>query len=140
MKAIFNIIKTNYKKSFDFKGRQGRKEYWIFFLFSLSFFYLLVFLIEKLDYSIKFIILSLVLLIPLFSSSARRLHDGEKGDKKKYIGIWFGFSFLLVNFFNIKLGSPYISLQALWIIVFIFFQCRESNPKANAYGKLEKFG
>ena len=93
MKAIFNIIKTNYKKSFDFKGRQGRKEYWIFFLFSLSFFYLLVFLIEKLDYSIKFIILSLVLLIPLFSSSARRLHDGEKGDKKNILEYGLVFHF-----------------------------------------------
>jgi len=45
MEEIFYIIKTNYKKSFDFKGRQGRKEFWIFFLFSIFIFYFLVFLI-----------------------------------------------------------------------------------------------
>lgn len=77
-------------------------------------------------------------IIPLLSSSARRLHDGEKKDKKTYIGVWFGLSFLMANLFNVKLGSPYISLQVLWIIVFIIFQCRLSYPKSNGYGKLEK--
>ena len=33
MWSIFRIIKTNYKKSFNFKERQSRFDYWIFVLF-----------------------------------------------------------------------------------------------------------
>ena len=139
MGSIFHIIKTNYKKSFDFKGRQSRFDYWIFLLFLCLISYVVMYLSNNKIINENLSYLLFINLIPLFSSSARRLHDGEKGDKKKYIGVWFGVSFLLANLFNVKLGSPYISLQVLWIIVFIIFQCRESNPKPNGYGKLEKF-
>lgn len=137
MRWIFHIIKTNYKKSFDFKGRQGRKEFWIFFLFSIFVFYLLVFLIFRLDYYYLAILIP-VIMFPLFSSSTRRLHDGEKGNYKTLIGIYFGLSFLFVSLVNIKIGKiPIFGL--LWLIIFIIFQCRDSNPKVNGYGKLEKF-
>jgi len=136
MNLIFNIIKINYIKTFDFKSRQGRMNYWVFFLLSICLLILTTFLVMQKNY-LYFSILYPLILIPLFSASARRLHDAESGNEKKYIGIWFGLSFLFVNLFNVKLGSPYISLQALWLIVFIIFQCRKSNPKTNAYGKLE---
>jgi len=136
MNLIFNIIKINYIKTFDFKGRQGRASYWVFFLLSILLLILTTFLVMQKNY-VYFAILFPIILIPLLSASARRLHDGENGNKKTYIGVWFGLSFLFVNLFNVKLGSPYISLQSLWLIVFIFFQFRKSNPKTNAYGKLE---
>ena len=137
MGSIFHIIKTNYKKSFDFKGRQGKKEFWIFFLFSVFVFYLLMFLMFRND-NYYFAILMPVVIFPLFSSSARRLHDGEKGNYKSLIGIYFGLSFLFVSLINLKiLNFPIFGF--LWLIIFIIFQCRESNPKTNGYGKLEKF-
>ena len=139
MNWIFRIIITNYKKSFDFKGRQSRFDYWVFVLFIILITFVVMYLSNKKIINENLSFLLFINLIPLFSSSARRLHDGEKRDKKTYIGVWFGLSFLLANLFNVKLGSPYISLQVLWYIVFIIFQCRESNPKANGYGKLEKF-
>jgi uncharacterized membrane protein YhaH (DUF805 family) len=139
MWSIFRIIKTNYKKSFNFKERQNRFDYWIFVLFIILITYVVMYLSNNKIINDNLSFLLLINLIPFLSSSARRLHDAEKGDKKTYIGVWFGVSFLLVNLFNVKLGSPYISLQVLWIIVFIIFQYRESNPKANGYGKLEKF-
>jgi uncharacterized membrane protein YhaH (DUF805 family) len=139
MWSIFRIIKTNYKKSFNFKERQNRFDYWIFVLFIILITYVVMYLSNNKIINDNLSFLLLINLIPFLSSSARRLHDTEKGDKKKYIGVWFGVSFLLVNLFNVRLGSPYISLQVLWIIVFIIFQCRESNPKPNGYGKLEKF-
>ena len=83
-------------------------------------------------------ILMPVVIFPLFSSSARRLHDGEKGNYKSLIGIYFGLSFLFVSLINLKiLNFPIFGF--LWLIIFIIFQCRESNPKTNGYGKLEKF-
>ena len=137
MGSIFHIIKTNYKKSFDFKGRQGRKEFWIFFLFSIFVFYLLIGLMFRND-NYYFAILIPAVIFPLFSSSARRLHDGEKGIHKSFIGIYFGLSFLFLSLINLKiLNFPIFSF--LWIVIFIIFQCRESNPKINGYGKLEKF-
>jgi uncharacterized membrane protein YhaH (DUF805 family) len=139
MWSIFRIIKTNYKKSFNFKERQNRFDYWIFVLFIILITYVVMYLSNNKIINDNLSFLLLINLIPFLSSSARRLHDAEKGDKKTYIGVWFGVSFLLVNLFNVRLGSPYISLQVLWIIVFIIFQCRESNPKPNGYGKLEKF-
>jgi uncharacterized membrane protein YhaH (DUF805 family) len=139
MWSIFRIIKTNYKKSFNFKERQNRFDYWIFVLFIILITYVVMYLSNNKIINDNLSFLLFINLIPFLSSSARRLHDAEKGDKKTYIGVWFGVSFLIANLFNIKLGSPYISLQVLWIIVFIIFLCRESNPKANGYGKLEKF-
>ena len=139
MRSIFRIIKNNYKKTFDFKGRQSRFDYWIFVLFIIFITYVVMYLSNNKIINENLSYLLFINIIPLLSSSARRLHDGEKKDKKTYIGVWFGLSFLMANLFNVKLGSPYISLQVLWIIVFIIFQCRESNPKPNGYGKLEKF-
>jgi len=139
MNWIFRIIKTNYKKSFDFKGRQSRFDYWTFVLFIIFITSAVMYLSNNKIINENISFLLFINIIPFLSSSARRLHDGEKRDKKTYIGVWFGLSFLLANLFNVKLGSPYISLQVLWYIVFIIFQCRESNPKANGYGKLEKF-
>jgi uncharacterized membrane protein YhaH (DUF805 family) len=139
MGSIFNIILTNYKKTFDFKGRQNRFDYWTFVLFIIFITYVVMYLSNNKIINDNISFLLLINIIPLSSSSARRLHDAEKSDKKTYIGVWFGLSFLFVNLFNVKLGSPYISLQVLWIIVFIIFQCRESNPKANGYGKLENY-
>ena len=139
MGSIFRIIKTNYKKSFNFKERQNRFDYWIFILFIILITYVVMYLSNNKIINDNLSFLLFINLIPLLSSSARRLHDAEKGDKKTYIGVWFGVSFLIANLFNVKLGSPYISLQVLWYIVFIIFQCRESNPKVNGYGKLEKF-
>ena len=139
MWSIFRIIKTNYKKSFNFKERQNRFDYWIFVLFIILITYVVMYFSNNKIINDNLSFLLLINLIPFLSSSARRLHDAEKGDKKTYIGVWFGVSFILVNLFNVRLGSPYISLQVLWIIIFIIFQCRESNPKLNGYGKLEKF-
>ena len=139
MGSIFNIILKNYKKSFDFKGRQSRFDYWTFLLFIVFITYAVMYLSNNKIINDNISYLLFINVIPFLSSSARRLHDAEKGDKKTYIGVWFGVSFILVNLFNVRLGSPYISLQVLWIIIFIIFQCRESNPKPNGYGKLEKF-
>ena len=136
---IFHIIKTNYKKSFNFKGRQSRFDYWTFVLFIIFITSVVMYLSNNKIINDNISFLLFINIIPFLSSSARRLHDAEKGDKKTYIGVWFGVSFLIANLFNVKLGSPYISLQVLWYIVFIIFQCRESNTKVNGYGKLEKF-
>jgi uncharacterized membrane protein YhaH (DUF805 family) len=44
MGSIFNIILTNYKKTFDFKGRQNRFDYWTFVLFIIFITYVVMYL------------------------------------------------------------------------------------------------
>lgn len=136
--SFINIIKTNYKKSFDFKGRQGIKEYWIFFLFFILILFLLIFLVLGNDYT-YFSILFPFIIIPFLSATARRLHDGEAGNQKTYRGLWFGITFLLMNLIKIKLTFIQGLIFFVWLSALVVFCLRESNPKANGYGKLEKF-
>ena len=137
MSAI-NIILTNYKKSFDFKGRQGIKEYWTFFLFFVLIFFLLIFLVLGKDF-VYFSILFPIIIIPFLSATARRLHDGETSNKKTYTGLGFIVTFLLINFIKIKLTFIQGVIIFIWFSTFIVYLLRESNPKVNGYGKLEKW-
>lgn len=64
-----------FKKFADFSGRARRKEYWMFILFYMIFYFLLTF-IDSLTGTIIFTSLfSLASLIPSISLAARRLHD-----------------------------------------------------------------
>jgi len=82
MWSIFRIIKTNYKKSFNFKERQNRFDYWIFVLFIILITYVVMYLSNNKIINDNLSFLLLINLIPFLSSSARRLHDAEKRDKK----------------------------------------------------------
>ena len=137
MSAI-NIILTNYKKSFDYKGRQGIKEYWIFFLFFVLIFFLLIFLVLGKEF-VYFSILFPFVIIPFLSATVRRLHDGETSNKKTYTGLGFTITFLLINFIKIKLTFIQGIIIFIWFSAFIVYLLRESNPKVNGYGKFEKW-
>jgi uncharacterized membrane protein YhaH (DUF805 family) len=85
MRMIFNIILTNYKKTFDFKRRQSRFDYWTFVLFIIFITYVVMYLSNNKIINDNISFLLFINIIPLLSSSARRLHDAEKRDKKTYI-------------------------------------------------------
>lgn len=135
---IFHIIKTNYKKSFNFKERQSRFDYWIFILFIIFITFVVMYLSSNKIIHDDLSLLLFINLIPFLSSSTRRLHDGEKSIEKTFTGLAFLFSFLITSFLDFKVSNIKI-LSAIWMLTFIFFLCRESNPKINGYGKLEKF-
>jgi len=136
--SVINIIKTNYTKTFDFKGRQGIQEYWIFFLFFILVFFLLIFLVLGKDF-VYFSIIFPFIIIPFLSATARRLHDGETSNKKTYTGLAFTVTFLLINFIKIKLSFIQGVIIFIWFSAFVVYLLRESHPKVNGYGKLEKF-
>jgi uncharacterized membrane protein YhaH (DUF805 family) len=139
MWSIFRIIKKNYKKSFNFKERQNRFDYWIFVLFIILITYVVMYLSNNKIINDNLSFLLLINLIPFLSSSARRLHDGETGNKKTYTGLGFTVTFLLINFIKIKLSFIQGVIIFIWFSAFIVYLLRESNPKENGYGKLEKF-
>jgi len=136
MWSIFRIIKTNYKKSFNFKERQSRFDYWTFILFIIFISYVIGWLASIINDNILYLLI--INIIPFLSSTVRRLHDGEKDNKKTSTGLAFLISFIIISFFDFKIGKIKI-FSTIWFITLVIFLCRESNPKPNGYGKLEKF-
>ena len=136
MGSIFNIILKNYKKFFDFKGRQSRFDYWTFVLFIIFISFVIGWLGIIINDNIFY--LHIINIIPFLSSTVRRLHDGEKDNKKTSTGLAFLISFIIISFFDFKIGKIKI-FSTIWFITLVIFLCRESNPKLNGYGKLEKF-
>ena len=125
-------ISTCFKKYVDFSGRASRSEFWWFFLFRL-----LVQLPTMWIPLLGFIVF-LVLLLPTFSSTARRLHDVNR------TGWW-----MLMPIISLALGIG--AAQAVWeisipmavsmvflgligIIVLFVFLMQSSDPSSNRYG------
>jgi uncharacterized membrane protein YhaH (DUF805 family) len=92
MKWYFKVL----KQYFDFKGRAGRKEYWLFFLFNIIISISLSLLASEYKYSILplvYLAYMALLLIPSIAVAVRRMHDvGKSG--------WF----ILVPIYNFILA------------------------------------
>ena len=85
-----DCIKRVFKNAFDLKGRAPRKEYWLFTLFSIIALFISVVIdinigsfinIDgKPTFPILYLITYLILLVPSFTLSVRRMHDiGKSG-------------------------------------------------------------
>ena len=84
---IFDAVGICFKKYFVLKGRASRSEYWYFYLFSLILF-VIPYIIGGEDADIFFGLLFLILTIPSFTVSVRRLHDIDKSG-------WYVFIYLI---------------------------------------------
>ena len=91
---LITAIKTCFKKYFVFNGRAKRSEYWWFFLFLI----LASFASQLLDvvvlgqsfwinYGPINTIVNLILIIPILSAGARRLHDTNKSGWWQLLGL-----------------------------------------------------
>lgn len=116
MNYYFKLIK-HYA---DFKGRAGRKEYWMFMLFNILFFKLTILMdfllgtsIDKLSFGgLFFLAYSLFIFIPGLAFTVRRLHDvGKSG--------WF----LLIGFIPV--------IGTIWVLKLII---SDSEQVENTYG------
>ncbi len=74
---IFEAVGICFKKYFVLKGRASRSEYWYFYLFSLIL-YVIPFIIGGDNADLFIGLLFLILTIPSFTVSVRRLHDIDK--------------------------------------------------------------
>lgn len=116
MKWYLDIFKNNYA---NFSGRARRQEYWLFFLVNISVFIGFSFLSEFLNdiFDVKFfnylsVIFLLVIVIPHFAVTTRRLHDiGKSG------GYYF------VAFIPV--------IGRLWLLILL---CTEGDTGSNRYG------
>lgn len=72
MNWYLDVVKNNYARTFNYRGRTGRQEFWMFVLFVFVVFVLILPLISP---SSLAGFLLLVQFIPLFAASVRRLQD-----------------------------------------------------------------
>ena len=103
----------------DFNGRARRKEYWMFYLFSLIFSVTAIILdnvlgiaIEGIGYGPLYLIFALAVMIPNLAVMVRRLHDVNKS----------GWMFLVAL---IPIAG------AIWLLVLL---CTEGDHGDNKYG------
>jgi len=107
------------KQYSDFNGRARRKEYWMFFLFNMSFAFLAAILDNligtansELGYGVIYGLYALAMFIPGLAVGVRRLHDVGKS----------GWMMLIVLI-------PLIG--AIWLLILMV---TDSNPGENQYG------
>lgn len=105
---FITAVKTCFSKYFDFSGRAGRSEYWWFYLLGVT-----IGITTKATQSEFFAVLLLLLVIPMFSVTARRLHDINKS------GWWQLISIL-----------PLIGMIILW-----YWTAKKGNPNKNLFGE-----
>ncbi|PQJ78351.1 DUF805 domain-containing protein [Polaribacter porphyrae] len=104
----------------DFSGRARRKEYWMFTLFNIIFFYALLFILGAIAEATGIIwvifiayIYSFAMLIPNLAVIVRRLHDIGKS------GAYFFVLFIPIAGF-------------IWLLVLL---CMEGEARANQWGE-----
>ena len=110
---FFEAIKTCFKKYATFSGRATRSEFWYFFLF-----YIIVNIIAPIMdiflfdtiYGMFFWIVYIVTLLPYIAVWVRRLHDINRS------GWWC------------------LTCITPFILVLIFFLCKNSDEGTNNYG------
>ena len=144
---LITAIKTCFKKYFVFKGRSKKSEYWWFFLFLI----LASFASQLLDvvvlgqsfwvnYGLINTIVNLILIIPILSVGARRLHDTNKSGWWQLLGlIGLAISYYQKDMLTKGLiTSSYFILSFLALgtyILLIVWLASKGEKKKNKFGK-----
>ena len=156
MKDFFNnVYKVLIERRTDFAGRSTRKEYWSSWLFiQLTSIFLLIFALRARPLLLIFILFSILIIIPSFAVTVRRLHDVNKSGywlivPLPLIFISYLFLFLLslfspenqsegLNFFQIISIVTYITgifMASLWYCFPIFmFLTQKGDESDNRFG------
>ena len=143
-----NAIKTCIKKKYaNFSGRASKSEYWWFFLFCIlagvaSQLLDVVVLGQSIwvNYGTINIIVNLILIIPILSAGARRLHDTNKSGWWQLLGlIGLAISYYQKDMLTKGLiTSSYFILSFLALgtyILLIVWLASKGDKKKNKFGK-----
>ena len=144
---LITAIKTCFKKYFVFNGTAKRSEYWWFFLFCIlagvaSQLLDVVVLGQSIwvNYGTINIIVNLILIIPILSAGARRLHDTNKSGWWQLLGlIGLAISYYQKDMLTKGLiTSSYFILSFLALgtyILLIVWLASKGDKKKNKFGK-----
>lgn len=104
-----------FKRTFDFKGRARRKEYWMFILLIVIFLFIIGFISDIIgDEAFGYLLGTyiIIIIIPVISVTVRRLHDTNRSG-----------SYIFIRFI------PFIG--NLWLLSLM---CQKGDPYKNKYG------
>lgn len=126
-----------FRHAFDFKGRTSRHGYWMFFLYDFfvrTFLILLAFAVHGL--LALYSLYSLVLIIPTFSLTTRRLHDvGQSGWLQIAPALLGAVGVLFVKTLDsANAGIVIIVLLVLCLFYLLYLTCKKGDHQDNVYG------
>jgi len=128
---VLKTLKICYKRTGDYKGRSGRKEYWTHFIFFVSIFVISIYLAINVHEGFFFLAFGFPLL-NIFTSLAlfiRRLHDLN-------LPAWILIFPAFLNFIGSMFEAPAINLI---VLVCMQILCLMPGTKGkNNYGKVHK--
>ena len=132
---FIDSIKSFYFKTFDFRTRSSRSEFWYVFLAILLFSVAILFIPPS--YFLNFLVsaINILIFLPQISLIARRFHDvGMSG----WWQLCFPMAFLLMGatvYFDSTFGFVITGpLSTALFIVFIYLMCKEGDTRDNKYG------
>ena len=132
--SFTDAIKTGFRKYIDFSGRASRSEYWWFILFTV-----IARIVTGFIPGVGFIV-SLGLLLPSLSATARRLHDTNRTGWWILLPIGAGITgivagIILVTIDLLLLGAAIAILgPIIGFLALLGFLMQPSDPGPNRYG------
>ena len=133
--GFIDSIKSFYFKTFDFRTRSSRSEFWYVFLAILLFSVAILFIPPS--YFLNFLVsaINILILLPQISLTARRLHD--VGISSWWL-LCFPLAFLLMGatvYFDSTFGFVITGpLSTALFIIFIYLVCKAGDVRDNKYG------
>jgi uncharacterized membrane protein YhaH (DUF805 family) len=133
--GFIDSIKSFYFRTFDFRTRSSRSEFWYanlaIILFSVAF----LFLPPSVFFNFIGSAINIFILLPQTSLTARRFHDvGMSG----WWLLCFPLIFMIMGatvYFNSTFGFVFTGpLSGAALIIFIYLMCKEGDIRDNKYG------
>ncbi len=128
-----------YRHAFDFKGRTSRRGYWTFFLYDFFVRVILILLgVAVHALLILYSLYSLILIIPTFSLTTRRLHDVGQSGWLQIVPALIGVAglFAAKTLDSASAGIIAIILLVLCLFYLLYLTCKKGDIQDNGYGPL----
>lgn len=133
--GFIDSIKSFYFRTFDFRTRSSRSEFWYVILAQILFFLPIEFIPSFLFLDLLVSAINILIFLPQISLTARRFHDvGISG----WWLLCFPLIFLIIGatvYFNSTFGFVFTGpLSGALFIIFIYLMCKEGDIRDNKYG------
>ena len=133
--GFIDSIKSFYFRTFDFRTRSSRSEFWYVFLAQILFFLSIEFIPSFLFLDLLVSAINILIFLPQISLTARRFHDvGISGWWLLCVPLIFMIMGATV-YFNSTFGFVFTGpLSGALFIIFIYLMCKEGDIRDNKYG------
>ena len=133
--GFIDSIKSFYFRTFDFRTRSSRSEFWYVFLAQILFFLPIEFIPSFLFLDLLVSAINILIFLPQISLTARRFHDvGISGWWLLCVPLIFMIMGATV-YFNSTFGFVFTGpLSGALFIIFIYLMCKEGDIRDNKYG------